>query len=125
MLLLAQNLDASRVGFSVNMATIRTATQEDLEELHDLFCKMDIAELGSPMTSKTDVRNVLAESDVGAWVAITANQIVAFGALRRLSKSEEMRAQLACLPGYVNAATEMLEQLVIKARANGAHVSSL
>lgn len=105
--------------------TIRPAVHADLKKLLDLYYKMDIAEMGSPMTNVTDLRNVLAESDIGAWVAVNRNRIVAFGALRRLSNITELRAQFACLPDDIDATSKMLEQLVMQAHANGVREISL
>lgn len=104
---------------------IRKATREDSEELTNLFRKMDVAEMGAPMTTNTDVQNLLQESDIGSWVAVTASQIVAFGSLRTLSNSKEVRAQFGCLPERVNTASEMSEWLITNARNNGASQVSL
>ena len=105
--------------------TIRTATQDDIEALFELFCKMDAAEIGSPMTTKTDVQNLLEESDIGSWVAVVDTQIVAFGSLRTLSKPKELRAQFGCLPEYLNAASMILEWLISYARAYDVYEISL
>lgn len=110
----------------MNLATtIRTPTQDDIDALHDLFCKMDVAEIGSPMTTKTDVQNLLQESDIGSWVAVVNNQLVAFGSLRTLSNSKEVRAQFGCLPEHVQSASEMSEWLFVHARNTGTNRVSL
>lgn len=104
---------------------IRKATREDSEQLVNLFRKMDVAEMGAPMTTDTDVQNLLQESDIGSWVAVNASQIVAFGSLRTLSNSKEVRAQFGCLPEHVQSASEMSEWLFVNARNNGANRVSL
>lgn len=61
---------------------------------------MDIAELGTIITAEADVREAMVESDMGAWVALVSGEVAAFGSLRHLAKTRELRARFAAVPEF-------------------------
>ncbi|MDQ6805622.1 MAG: GNAT family N-acetyltransferase [Actinomycetota bacterium] len=91
----------------------------DLGPLLRLVERMDLAELGEMLTSEAEVRGLLSKPDQEAWVASLAGEIVAFGSLRKLQGTEEMRAVLACIPDAIDAAGLILDRLDAQARAAG------
>ncbi len=104
---------------------VRPVDAADVPGLLRVFQRMDVAELGALSTTERDVRGLIAEADAGAWVALSAGEIAAFGSLRRLPGVGEWRAQFACLPGAAGAAGAMLDRLAGEAEAGGARSLSL
>lgn len=86
---------------------------------------MDIAELGTIITAEADVREAMVESDMGAWVALVSGEVAAFGSLRHLAKTRELRARFAAVPEFQQGALALLRRIGTKAERRGAPMISL
>jgi mycothiol synthase len=111
-------------GEPIDDSTSRVAVRpilarDDLGPVLRVFELMDLAEVGEVVTGEADVRVLIAGQDMGAWAAIVAGEVTAFGSLGRRSGTEELRAQFASVPGADQACAVMLDQLGAEAVAAG------
>ena len=100
------------------------AAERDELATRDLFVDMDLAEIGERVWSEDDLRELLHDHDVGAWVALARGAPAGFVSLKRLFRADLLRAELACASASRAVIDALLERLEVEAeRAGGASVT--